>query len=67
MSTRHDAGCPPLIDAVGPKPVGVAVVRLDGRHVLEVAYRVPWDDEHTLGAHFADGVLVELNGSILLP
>jgi len=30
----------------------------------EVAYRVPWDEEHTLGARLAGGALVELCGSV---
>jgi hypothetical protein len=32
---------------------------------LQVAIRVSWDDEHTLGALVRDAALVELNGSIL--
>jgi hypothetical protein len=34
---------------------------------LQVAIRVAWDDEHTLGALLRDAQLVELNGSILEP
>ncbi len=30
----------------------------------EVAYRVPWDEEHTLGARLSAGALVELCGSV---
>jgi hypothetical protein len=34
---------------------------------MQVALRVTWDEEHTLGALLRDGELVELNGSILEP
>ena len=34
---------------------------------LQIALRVAWDDEHTLGALIRDGRLTELNGSILEP
>jgi len=34
---------------------------------LQVAMRVAWDEEHTLGALIRDARLVELNGSILEP
>ena len=34
---------------------------------LQIAIRVAWDDEHTLGALLRDARLVELNGSILEP
>lgn len=34
---------------------------------LQVAIRVTWDEEHTLGALIRDARLVELNGSILEP
>lgn len=37
----------------------------DGR--VEWGLRVTWDEEHTLGARFRDGALVELNGSVLAP
>lgn len=64
---RRDCGIPPLVGTVEPVPLGLAVITLERRLVLELAYRVPWDDEHTLGARFVDGELIELNGSILLP
>ena len=53
--------------AVAIAPIYVAVIRLDHRLVLEFGYRVPWDEEHTLGARVSDGKLVELNGSVLEP
>jgi hypothetical protein len=34
---------------------------------IQVALRVAWDEEHTLGAMIRDGRLVGLNGSILEP
>jgi hypothetical protein len=37
----------------------------DGR--IEWGLATGWDDEHTLGARFGDGRLVELNGSVLAP
>jgi hypothetical protein len=45
----------------------VRVERIDGAFVVEVGYRVAWDEEHTLGARFRDGRLRELNGSVLAP
>ena len=34
-------------------------------NTVEIAYRVVWDEEHTLGARFDHGAFVGLNGSIL--
>jgi len=34
---------------------------------IQVAMRVTWDEEHTLGALIRDARLIELNGSILEP
>lgn len=48
-------------------PSYVAVIRLDHRLVLEFGYRVPWDEEHALGARLSDGKLLELNGSVVEP
>jgi hypothetical protein len=46
----------------------VAVITLDrSPGCVEIGYRVAWDEEHTLGARFRDGKLVELNGSVLSP
>ena len=53
--------------AVAVPPGYVAVIRLDPRLVLEFGYRVPWDEEHTLGARVSEGKLIELNGSVLEP
>ena len=45
----------------------VAVTPLDGKQTIEFGYRVAWDEEHTLGARFQDGRLLELCGSVLCP
>ena len=45
----------------------VAVVPLAGALTVELGYAVAWDEEHTLGARFQQGQLVELNGSVLRP
>lgn len=45
----------------------VAVSPLDGRLTVELGYTVAWDQEHTLGARFQQGRLLELNGSVLPP
>lgn len=41
----------------------VSVFELSGMLTLELGYEVDWDEEHTLGARFQQGKLVELNGS----
>ena len=45
----------------------VLVVNLDGALATEVCYRVPWDEEHTLGARFRGPHWIELCGSTLVP
>ena len=45
----------------------VAVIPLDGSLLTEFGLTVPWDEEHTLGARFRDGRLLELCGSVLAP
>ncbi|WP_393940490.1 DUF6985 domain-containing protein [Piscinibacter sakaiensis] len=45
----------------------IVVVELDGALATEVCYRVPWDEEHTLGARFRGTNWVELCGSTLVP
>lgn len=45
----------------------VLIVELDGALATEVCYRVPWDEEHTLGARFRGSQWVELCGSTLVP
>ena len=45
----------------------VAVTPLNGKPTIEFGYRVMWDEEHTLGARFQDGRLLELCGSVLCP
>ena len=45
----------------------VSISPLDGFHTTELGYTTAWDEEHTLGARFADGTFIELCGSVLLP
>jgi hypothetical protein len=49
------------------EPEAVAIIVLDGQLATEVCYRVPWDEEHTLGARFRGPQWVELCGSTLVP
>ncbi len=49
------------------KVEAVLVFELDGALATEVCYRVPWDEEHTLGARFRGSHWVELSGSTLVP
>ena len=44
--------------------VRVLVEPLAGADTIEIAYRVAWDQEHTLGARVQAWRLVELNGSV---
>jgi hypothetical protein len=50
-----------------PQPSSAAVIEFDGALTIQLAYRVEWDDDHTLGACLRGGELIELNGSILEP
>jgi len=45
----------------------VQVAPLSGILTVEIGYRVAWDEEHTLGARFRDGQMLELCGSVLEP
>ena len=56
-----------MTDDGEPAPASAAVIDLDGSPTIQLAYRVSWDDDHTLGACLRDGRLIELNGSILEP
>ncbi|MFN8633996.1 MAG: hypothetical protein U0893_09090 [Chloroflexota bacterium] len=47
-------------------PVRVLLDVQRGAPTVEIAYRVAWDEEHTLGARFQNWQLVELNGSVLV-
>jgi hypothetical protein len=48
-------------------PTSVAIKPFRSLNEIQVAMRVAWDEEHTLGAMIRDGRLVGLNGSILEP
>lgn len=45
----------------------IVVLELDGALATEVCYRVPWDEEHILGARFRGKNWIELCGSTLVP
>ena len=45
----------------------IQVASLDGELIVEIGYRVVWDEEHTVGARLWHGQLVELCGSVLVP
>lgn len=47
--------------------VYISVVPLDGTLTIELGYTTAWDEEHTLGARFRSGNLMELCGSVLHP
>ena len=47
--------------------VFVSVMPLSGLLTTELGYSTAWDVEHTLGARFQSGKLVELCGSVLRP
>ena len=53
-------------DAVWPHvtPAHVLIERLGGYLTVEIALRVAWDVEHTVGARFRDWHFTELNGSV---
>jgi hypothetical protein len=66
------SGPPPIVEApseVWPHVslVFVSVMPLDGVLTSEFGYTTTWDEEHTLGARFRDGQLLELCGSVLHP
>jgi hypothetical protein len=45
----------------------VLILELDGELATEVCYRVPWDEEHILGARFRGPRWIELCGSSGMP
>lgn len=47
--------------------VFASVAPLDGTLTTELGCTTAWDEEHTLGARFQSGALLELNGSVLAP
>jgi len=66
-----ESGVPKLTDASQVWPqvqlVHVLVDTVDKVMTVEWGYTAAWDEEHTLGARFRDGKLLELNGSVVLP
>ena len=47
--------------------VFVAVTPIDRALAIEFGFTTAWGEEHTLGARFQGGKLLELNGSVLPP
>jgi len=66
-STILDGDGPTTTPDAPPQPSSAAVIEFDGALTIQLAYRVEWDDDHTLGACLRGGELIELNGSILEP
>ena len=70
---EHGAGdTTPVISSPGQiwphvSLVYVAVIPLGGILTTELGFTVAWDEEHTLGARFRSGKLLELCGSVLVP
>ena len=67
----EDHGVPKLTAASQVWPhvrlVHVLADDVDRVMALELGYAAAWDQEHTLGARFREGALLELNGSVVLP
>jgi hypothetical protein len=65
------AGLPNITTASGVWPHTnlkyILVAPLDDQLTVELGYGVDWDEEHTLGARFRAGQLLELCGSVLAP
>ncbi len=59
-----DAGA--VVDEL-PAPFYVAVIALGGVPTIEFGFEVSWDDDHNVGVCVRDGVVVEVNGSVLEP
>lgn len=45
-------------------PAHILVEPLGGVPTIEIAFKVGWDKEHTVGARFQDWHFIELNGSV---
>jgi hypothetical protein len=60
--------CPSVAspEAVWPHvtPAHVLVEPIEGVPTVEIAFRVAWDVEHTVGARFQNWQFIELNGSV---
>jgi hypothetical protein len=67
LAAHHEANESADIFVSPMAPLYVAVITLDREPTLEFGFEVPWDDDHTLGAHVRNGKLIELNGSVLRP
>jgi len=60
--------CPEIAsaEAVWPHvmPAHVLIEPIQGVPTVEIAFRVAWDEEHTVGARFQNWKLIVLNGSV---
>ena len=69
--TDEESDVPKLAEASQVWPqvqlAHVLVDTVDKVMTVELGYTTTWDEEHTLGARFRDGKLLELNGSVVLP
>jgi len=63
--------CPDIAtaEAVWPHvtPAHVLVEPIQAVLTVEIAFRVAWDEEHTVGARFQNWKLIVLNGSVREP
>jgi len=53
-------------DAVWPNvtPAHILVEPLESIPTVEIAFKVAWDEEHTVGTRFQNWQFIELNGSV---
>lgn len=69
--TLEDGPFPVVVDANQALALAevdaVVILELDDELATEVCYRVPWDEEHLLGARFRGPRWIELCGSTLVP
>jgi hypothetical protein len=70
VDAGEDSGspCPNVASPEGVwshvRPAHVLVEPLVGIPTVEIAFKVAWDIEHTVGARFQDWQFIELNGSV---
>jgi len=70
LDAGEDTGSPcPIVVSAGAiwphvTPARVLIEQLEGVPTIEIAFRVAWDIEHTVGARFQNWQFIELNGSV---
>jgi|SRR5579864_1287483 len=68
VGEQNGSPCPSIAspDAIWPHvtPAHVLVGALERVPTVEIAFKVAWDIEHTVGARFQNWLLIELNGSV---